>query len=323
VCLIAYRPVKPGKRGSNIPVRVVDTALTRHPDGFGVAWREGRHLRVERFAPAERKDFAKKLRMIDRDQRIEYVAHFRYATHGAKDAQHAHPYEYIDPQEGRVLVFHNGIIDIPTASDESDTQVFVRDVLARLAPAWWREPALRYLVGEAISWSRLILMTETETVNLQESAGQWDGGLWYSSNHKPAATVWGSWEWDGKTFRRHADPNKTVADDIAARAIANAYDRASDANTSAPVSKLRHAGHSVSALVEIRRDVDREYEQAVVCDTCYTVGDVYVIDGQVYMDLAHLVGPAARDADEEEWPDGERMRPISSAVIVSERGVVV
>lgn len=184
MCMIAYRPVKPGKHGANLPDAVATLACQRHPDGFGIAWRDAEGLHDERFAPSERKAFRATLKRIDALP-VEYVAHWRYATHGPKDRDHAHPYEYIDPTEGRVLVFHNGVIDIDTTHAESDTERFVRDVLPSMPSAWWRDPSLVWLVNNSIGWSRLTLMTATETVNLHERNGEWDNGIWYSSAHRP------------------------------------------------------------------------------------------------------------------------------------------
>jgi predicted glutamine amidotransferase len=183
--MIAWRPAGKGKAGSNIPNRVIDTALTRHPDGYGLGWRDHTGaLKWEKFGPSERQAFRKLLKRVDADG-CEYVAHFRWATHGPKCAELAHPYVYDDPEAGTVLVFHNGVINIATAAGESDTQTFVRDVLAHLPTRWWQTPALRYLVRVALDGDRMVVMTADETYCLTEKDGHWTGGIWYSSDEKP------------------------------------------------------------------------------------------------------------------------------------------
>lgn len=313
MCMIALRPTAKG-RGANIPTQVIDTAVQRHPDGFGVAWREAGQLYSKRFGPAEKKAFRKTLKRVDRRSDIEYVAHFRMATHGPSAQSHAHPFEYQDAHEGRVFVFHNGIIDIDTETSESDTEVFVRDVLAHLPSRWWADKAITFLVEQSIGWSRLVLMTATETVNLQEKDGTWDGGLWYSSNHKPTTTYlyhggklsacddddWGMALTAAERAARKTWPigvKSPIA--IPAKTGEDAY--LPDRLVGRPYQYL-NGGHTLTAVKDIDRSKDGDWPESVMCDTCYTFGDVYCIDGNTYIDMSHRVGADAEadDAREEE-----------------------
>ena len=344
VCMISWRPVEKGK-GSHMPNAVIDAALHRHPDGFGVAYREDGVLKHERFGPAEASEFRAALKSVDLSGG-EYVAHFRFATHGKPCAELAHPFAYTDPMAGEVLVFHNGVISIQTAKDgtESDTSVFVRDVLAALPSRWWKVPAFRYLVGEAIGWSKLVLMTAEETVCLQEADGTWDGGLWYSSNHRPTvvstwvpgAKPWAAPKGNGlssDTPGKYASPatlaaerKPTHAQTRAARKAAKGWrarqattvDSSAKGATSQPLAlvtteaayrpdtvaysspALRHHGHPLTAVRQIDFDADGDHPDSVICDTCYTMGDLYVIDGTYYVDMSHRDGAAEDDPREEE-----------------------
>lgn len=302
MCLIAYRPVVPGKARHAIPPSVVDTAFGRHPDGFGIVYRENGCLRVEKFAPNERKPFRKALIRADKAG-VEYAAHWRFATHGPKDRAHAHPYTYEDPIEGTVAVLHNGIINIHAAFTESDTEVFVRDVLARLPSGWWRVPAQRYLVSQAIGYSKLVVMTGAESVVINEDDGEWDGGLWYSSNHKPAP----KWQ----PTKGHAVPSWTPA---TGKSASDAYKVLT--GTTAPVAEptkpvlipavtgedaylpdegavhvpsvLRHGGHDLETLKPVNWSKgDAAYRRSVRCTVCGTFGDVYVIEGNRFIELKH------------------------------------
>jgi hypothetical protein len=268
--------------------------MTRHPDGFGIAWREGGELRTEKFGPQARDEFRAALKRVDKRSDIEYVAHFRWATHGPKAESHSHPYEYIDPVEGRVLVFHNGVIDIATKSNESDTEVFVRDVLAHLPSAWWRNGALRYLVTQSSEWSKLVLMTATETVSLQDKEGTWDGGIWYSSSHKAAqlGNYGATSAWSGSAVGTPL--GKDYGDIVTVTRAAEQFDRGHE---------FVHGGHTLSVVDRFEHDVDGAYEQALVCDSCFTVGDLYVINGENYIEMAHLF---ERDDDDCEDEDAAR-----------------
>lgn len=335
--MIAYRP---HDGGGNIPNRVIDTAMTRHPDGFGLMWRDSDGLHAMAYSPAGRKQFRKELKRLDRTG-VEYAAHFRWATSGPKSVEMAHPYVYDDPDPavGRVAVMHNGVIDIShDRAKESDTSAFVRLVLAQLPSRWWTNPALTYLVGEAIGYSKLTLMTATETWNSHEKRGEWDGGLWYSSNHKPAdtskwtthngsgkgvstSTQYGYWDATQNKWHPYEDAKKPITatalvpyGSVAARSAAAIglldqaesveYDAARD--TVRVVDRprqFRHAGHTLTAIADIALDHDADYEDSVICDTCHTVGTVYVIDGDYYIDMGHVFG---RDnADEDSFLEAE------------------
>ena len=379
MCMIALRPAASG----NIPNAVIDAAMTRHADGFGLMWRDAKGVHATTYAPQARKPFRKALKSLDRSG-VEYAAHFRFATSGPKNAEMAHPYSYEDPdpEVGTVYLMHNGVIGIEhDRTAESDTSAFVRLVLAALPSRWWTQPALVFLVNEAIDYSKFVIMTATETVNLHDKLGEWDGGLWYSSYHKPlmgkgiySSTLGGSdgtyaaykartsgkghdintsfkteWgEWDGET--QEWTDYRTVADRLtgttsdgtavefgerfcntatgAARARLGLLDTA-DGGAGRIVDnvlRLRHGGHSLTAITDIHLDSDADYMDAVTCDICQTVGSVYVMDGSYYVDMDHVSG-AGEDGDEEMDllpDDGEADLPIDlTAPVTASRALVV
>ena len=113
MCMIAYAPAGAGKLTSP----VITSAMGRHPDGFGIAWRdtsgERNVLRTATFAPSDKPAFRTALDAVMQSG-AEYAVHFRWATSGPKDASMAHPYLYEDPDPavGTVAVLHNGVIGI-------------------------------------------------------------------------------------------------------------------------------------------------------------------------------------------------------------------
>lgn len=329
MCMIAYRPIPSNGYAAGIPTDVVSTALDRHPDGYGLAWRENSAVKFSKFGPDQRPAFRKALERVDRAG-FEYMAHFRQATHGPAVKRLAHPFSYEDAKEGTVVVMHNGVISICTDAQESDTQVFVRDVLAHLPTGWWRMPAMRYLVSQSIGWSRLVVMTARETVNLQERDGKWDGGLWYSSNHKPtpvnAVTPWkptatgkATGTLSGKGQERgtyDAATGTYVSQDgtvypikpeqmsgVATPAPSFPAALAASSGIGRDVDKgrvLTHGGHVLSAVTAIDFGKDGDWPESVMCDTCYTQGDLYVIDGSYYVDMGHKFGVLEEVSDDEE-----------------------
>lgn len=319
MCMIAHRPLGRKGRGAHIPNEVITTALNRHPDGFGVAWRENGKLLWERFGPSERLVFQEKLKSIDANRRIEYVAHFRMATHGPAVRELAHPFAYRDPKEGTVLLFHNGVINIATKPSESDTQVFARDVLQRLPSRWWANPALRYLVDEAIGYSKLVIMTARETVNLHHTRGDEDGGLWYSSNHK-ATYTWsssgkggttsyqnltdkdwkrlpnGAWvmgdNWDDdESWVNYRDAGIRAAQESCLTGASGANYGVSTGTTTPRYNDglWLSENHILKPLQDFDFTIDGTYEGAIICTVCQTAGDVYLVDKKAYVDISHVV----------------------------------
>jgi hypothetical protein len=176
MCLIVHRM----GHDCHLDVQTISLAAKQNPDGFGLTWRDLRgELHTKKFAPGGVADFRYALGCVDAEPDTEYVAHFRKATHGPATTELAHPYEYEDEQAGKVLVFHNGIISIKTRPTESDTQVFVRDILANLPPRWWHDPALYFLVSKAIGWSRLLFLTDDASFKIG-SGWTRRNGIWFS-----------------------------------------------------------------------------------------------------------------------------------------------
>ena len=325
MCMIAHRPASPEHKGSNIPNAVIETALDRHPDGFGVAWREDGVLRHEKFGPLEFGPFRELLKRLDRKSDLEYVAHWRFATHGDPCKDLSHPFVYDDPIEGPVAVFHNGVISIDTfGNDQSDTSVFVDTVLSQLPTRWWDNPAIEYLVSEAIGYSKLIIMTAAETVSLQESYGKWDGGIWYSSEHRPytpaAVITYRSPEaqsWDKRTYQKPTDLKSALAVQSDASTLwrptgPTSYSRTVDEGDDMwgvwddvyeqPVisgAHWSHGGHELQRLYDFDRKVEGEYPQSMMCDECFTMGDAYVIEGKTYIDIGHDFGTVFAEAEGE------------------------
>lgn len=323
MCMIAYHPAGAG----TLTQPVISTAMTRHPDGFGFMWRDTSGtspvVRVAQFAPADRSKFIAALAPVI-ESGSEYAVHFRFGTSGPKSADMAHPFVYTDPDGQQVAVMHNGVIGIAhDRQTESDTSAFVRLVLERLPSQWWDNPALVYLVREAIGYSKLTIMTAERTVIVGEEKGEWVEGIWYSSDHKPSSFD-GKYSWSAskpsglvtsphisdKAYKggTKADPNSKRSAKRAAAAAARAAKRGVKPvqrgltvvplvtpdtayvpdDGYEPVTYMTHLGHKVSALQSMPLHSDGDFDASIICEECQTTGDVYVIDGQRYIDLAHL-----------------------------------
>ena len=320
MCMIAYRPVRPGEPLAHIPATVISVARTRHPDGSGLMWREDGALRTATFAPSDDGKFRALLARVDAAE-LEYAAHWRMATSGPISAEGSHPYTYEDAEVGTVGVVHNGVLRIkhdgsPTTG-ESDTSAFVRLVLAQLPSRWWSNPALVYLVSESIGWSKLTVMTATETIIINESSGTWDAGIWYSSSHK-AIDYTARSTWTPAKQTAASNPKPTTSPPAARtsrqakRAAKNAARRQArdrrlfgSKRASLPTVSdgrlLTHAGHIVEMLGAFPSHGDGEAD--VRCTSCRTTGQVwkvYLADDDrpdYFYDLPHIDSLPTRVGD--------------------------
>ena len=326
MCLIAHRPVKKG-RGSNIPAEVISYNRRKNPDGFGIAWREFGKVHHAKFAPSDGDAFEKLLRTIDRRSHIEYVAHWRLATHGAKCEELSHPFPYEDPDLGEVLLFHNGIIDIDIEKGESDTSQFVKQVLSRLEGQWWRKPHLRFLVEGSIGWSRLAIMTKKKVIRINEDAWKLKNGIWYSteptayssgsgkvvygsSTYKPTTgkvinmpsdSTWkresedddaeyARWQNQWEESRRQEatfDENDADEDDGEETKLLVPGESKLMKSGYVPYSGWLDNGHWVVPVSEEFGSEPGYSSGTATCTSCSTIGEYYMVDSKMYTEIKH------------------------------------
>lgn len=286
MCLIIHREpnLQKPKRTPFIDWRILDDNKWMNPDGFGVAWRNG-GLHHTKFGPDNYSDFEKLLLDVDASNVTEYVAHFRTATQGPPCLELSHPYTYNDPVEGEVLVFHNGIIDIKADKNESDTQVFVERILTQLPSRWWAIPAYVFIIENAIGWSRLVIMTERETIRL-DSGTNWRkiGGIWYSTN--PYSSYYTVSSGKGK------DPER----EYWAKQERDSYldDKEEDNLIAQPSILIPSNGwiENGHVLLPIGGSEEQESEDLitglVTCENCDTTGTYWIVGATPFFSVPHM-----------------------------------
>lgn len=182
MCLIAYSP-----KGTYIPDDILNYACAQNNDGIGVMCRES----VTKFLGKKMLKRAKRVIKQLVDAEIPYAVHFRWATHGKVNLINTHPYK--SPQ-GEHYIMHNGIIttgDCTTESsaDESDTAVYVRKFLQEM-PRFEDDKKFYTDMGAHIGWGNkfCIMDSDGHFQIVNEGAGTWIGGVWYSNTYSlPAA----------------------------------------------------------------------------------------------------------------------------------------
>jgi hypothetical protein len=215
VCLLTFVPadVMPDTTALHNGAQLND-------DGHGFAIVAGDQLIVERG--------------LDGDLMIEAFAaarrahphgpalfHSRFGTHGTRVLDNCHPFPIgCDP---RTVMAHNGVLPAvvqPAKGDpRSDTRIAAEDYLPLLGSLRVRRNRMR-LQRWMTSYNKIVILTvdrrfKQSAYILNEKAGIWDDGIWYSNDgyrSRPSAR-WGrvgAWDWPDEAWddRDYTDTNR-------------------------------------------------------------------------------------------------------------------
>lgn len=159
----------------------------RNPDGHGLAIVAGDQLIVRRgMSPHTMID--KLVRLRRRYPAGPALFHSRLATHGTRSLANCHPFA-VDGDRRTVLA-HNGILPSrvqPTKADpRSDTRIAAEEFRARFGPPH-QARVRRRLERWITPFNRIVILTvdpafTRQAFILNEHAGTWHDGTWYS-NH--------------------------------------------------------------------------------------------------------------------------------------------
>lgn len=185
MCLAIYKP-----KGKQIAKQYLQNGYDGNSDGCGFAFVRNGNLCVEKgfktfdaflaaFLPIQRKHAC--------------IVHFRFATHGSKTSdENTHP--IIFGKHGQYALIHNGMLNIATEGNKSDTVMYAERVLAPALERFeFSHPALKYLVETSIGHgNKFVVMRCDGKVNIfNEGQGHWHKGIWYSNNgYKERAIRW-------------------------------------------------------------------------------------------------------------------------------------
>jgi predicted glutamine amidotransferase len=189
MCLIILNPA-----GEKLPQSALDNGWSNNPDGAGYMFVANGKLIIRKPYYKLRALKADLMRdHAEHNASSPFVVHFRFATHGEKTAENCHPHAICGEQIG---LAHNGVLHDflpPFDADYSDTVHFCRTVLAYRAPNHVIDANFRSILAEMIgTGNKFVLLRDTREVSIvNESAGVWDNGNWYSNATYKTASVFG------------------------------------------------------------------------------------------------------------------------------------
>ncbi len=204
MCVAIYKPWD-----VSIPKDVLEACFKQNDDGAGFVTRlkgnksgqpvfhlEKGFMTFEKFWEAYE----------EYNKEHQCLVHFRIATHGEINEANSHPHLF--GQNMSHAMVHNGVLGNFTAAstkEKSDTRVFAERVLHPLAknnPNFDKDDGLMSYVEDGIGYgNKVVILSRDEgrVKILNERAGDWKDGIWYSNLHwksrmKPrdcVQTVWG------------------------------------------------------------------------------------------------------------------------------------
>ena len=167
---------------NNTPIskQKLKNADENNPHGMGFTYSNGTKLIIEKFRNFSKfyTRYIKALKM--HGKKSDFLIHFRYSTHGTSDGVfNVHPFKV----NNKLVFAHNGVISVKDDKKRSDTRVFNDTILKQLPKNFLSNKATRKLLGEFVSGSKLAFLDiDGNSTIINESAGHWDGGIWYSND---------------------------------------------------------------------------------------------------------------------------------------------
>jgi hypothetical protein len=175
MCIIAAIP-----QGKQISKATLKRCWENNQHGGGFMYSDGKKIIIYKELTSFKRYYRAFIEAKEMYSKSAFVCHFRISTHGKVNEDNCHPFHVYD----NLGFCHNGIIrNAPTSNDYSDTYMFNETILKMLPKNFLSNLSIMALIKEYIgSGSKLCFLSyDSKLTFVNESAGQWDDGVWYSN----------------------------------------------------------------------------------------------------------------------------------------------
>ena len=167
--------------------------FTRNKDGAGFAYPKDGEVVIEKgFFNFDA--FLKRYREVEKDCDNNMLIHFRISTAGLVDKTNCHPHRI----NNKLVMIHNGVlhIDVPKNSKVSDTVLYCKRYLKQLPKGFTHNDVIMEFMAEHIGdYNKFCFLDSTGYYRIvNEDAGDWVDGVWYSNGSYKAPTYVDPWK---------------------------------------------------------------------------------------------------------------------------------
>jgi glutamine amidotransferase len=176
MCIIASIP-----QNKQISKATLKRCWENNPHGGGFMFTDGKKVHTHKEMSSFKRYWREFLNKREQYPQSNFVCHFRISTHGKINETNCHPFLVND----KLGFVHNGIIrNAPVSPDYSDTYMFNATILQNLPKDFMGNVSVLTLIKEYIgSGSKLCFLSSDNRITfVNESAGVWDDGIWYSNS---------------------------------------------------------------------------------------------------------------------------------------------
>lgn len=170
-------------RVNTLSYKTFKNCWNSNPDGAGLTFFDGKNIQIIKEMKNVKNFYTQYKEVRAKYPEIDIAIHFRIATHGGVNLTNCHPFKV----NKTTAFIHNGIISKVSATHEfSDTFIFNETILKKLPPNFATNETILELLDAYIGYSKLVIISGNNSAIVNESAGHWNAGNWYSNeSYKP------------------------------------------------------------------------------------------------------------------------------------------
>lgn len=184
MCIIVAIP-----QGKQVSKSTLQRCWNNNPHGAGFMFTDGNKIVIHKEMTSFKRYFKEYIHSKEQYPQSSFVCHFRISTHGKINEDNCHPFLV----NSKLGFCHNGIVrNAPVSNDYSDTVMFNETILKNLPSDFHNNLAIMALIQEYIgSGSKLCFLTHDNQLKfVNEKAGYWDNGVWYSNGGYREHNYW-------------------------------------------------------------------------------------------------------------------------------------
>lgn len=174
MCVIIAKPSKVQAPD----IATIRAAIATNPHGSSIVWVKDGHLETYKTLKAEEmiNYYSEHYKELNG---APFVFHARIATNGSKCLKNCHGWQTLN---GHAAFFHNGILNIESRGDLTDSETFLRDIYEPIALKGGHKKAVR-AINAIIGSSKFAFIVDTGEIKLYGHFFNINGVRYSNLNH--------------------------------------------------------------------------------------------------------------------------------------------